>query len=84
MQHFSDHVLQDRDDLHFGITLALHIGTSPGQNYREIPVAAMPVFRGTVTGCATPTALRQALQFRIADAGWHTVTTFPVQAGGLL
>jgi hypothetical protein len=29
--------LQDRDDLFFRIALALHFGTSLGQDYREIP-----------------------------------------------
>ena len=39
-------LLQDRNELLFGITLALHFGTSLGQNYREIPHSRWPDLRG--------------------------------------
>ena len=39
-------LFQDRDNLFFGIALALHAETSLGQNYREIPLPPWLGLRG--------------------------------------
>lgn len=39
-------LLQDRDDLLFGVSLALHIGTSLRSEYREIPHSGWLTWRG--------------------------------------
>lgn len=39
-------LLQNRDDLFFSITLALHLGTSSWSTYKEIPHRAWTCLRG--------------------------------------